>query len=104
MGLEDVARHHTSETGTALVDEDGRAYAAWPTGTEDDRSVSSPTAELEILRGQLARLLYEHSAGSAEYLFGDQSWRCTTTAVVCRRGDDRRSRRVGRIENGEIPG
>jgi hypothetical protein len=73
MGLEDVARsHRTSETGTALVDEDGRAYAAWPTGTEDDRSVSSPTAELEILRGQLARLLYEHSAGSAEYLFGDQ--------------------------------
>lgn len=73
MGLEDAARsHHTSETGTAFVDEDGRAYATWPTGTEDTGSVSSPTAELEILRGQLARLLYDHSAGSAEYLFGDQ--------------------------------
>lgn len=73
MGLEDAARsRHTSETGTALVDEDGRAYAAWPTGSEDVRSVSSPTAELEILRGQLARLLYDHSADSAEYLFGDR--------------------------------
>ncbi len=73
MGLEDAARsHHTSETGTAFVDADGRAYAVWPTGAEDDRSVSSPTAELEILRGQLARLLYDHSASSAEYLFGDQ--------------------------------
>jgi 2-polyprenyl-6-methoxyphenol hydroxylase-like FAD-dependent oxidoreductase len=73
MGLEDAVRsHHTSETGTALVDEDGRAYATWPTGTEDARSVSSPTAELEILRGQLARLLYDHSAVSAEYLFGDR--------------------------------
>jgi 2-polyprenyl-6-methoxyphenol hydroxylase-like FAD-dependent oxidoreductase len=73
MGLEDAARsHHTNETGTVLVDSDGRAYASFPTGTEDDRSVSSPTAELEILRGQLARLLFDHSAGSTEYLFGDR--------------------------------
>ncbi|MGL5927481.1 MAG: FAD-dependent monooxygenase [Dermatophilaceae bacterium] len=73
MGLEDAARSsHTSEIATALVDDDGRTYASWATGAEDDRSVSSPTAELEILRGQLARLLYDHSAGSAEYLFGDQ--------------------------------
>ena len=73
MGLEDAAHsHHTSETGTTFVDADGRGYATWPTGGEDDRHVSSPTAELEILRGQLARLLYERSAGSAEYLFGDQ--------------------------------
>jgi 2-polyprenyl-6-methoxyphenol hydroxylase-like FAD-dependent oxidoreductase len=73
MGLEDAARsHHTSETGTALVDEDGRAYATWSAGAEDARRVSSPTAELEILRGQLARLLYDHSASSADYLFGDR--------------------------------
>ncbi|MGL5863980.1 MAG: FAD-dependent monooxygenase, partial [Phycicoccus sp.] len=73
MGLEAAARgHHTNETATALVDEDGHVYATWATGAEDDRSVSSPTAELEILRGQLARLLYDHSANSAEYLFGDR--------------------------------
>ncbi|MEJ2890578.1 FAD-dependent monooxygenase [Actinomycetospora aeridis] len=71
MGLEDAVRaHHTRETGQAFVDEDGRAYASFPAGTDD--TDSSPTAELEILRGQLARLLYDHSANSAEYLFGDQ--------------------------------
>jgi 2-polyprenyl-6-methoxyphenol hydroxylase-like FAD-dependent oxidoreductase len=70
MGLEDAVRaHHTSETGTVFVDEDGRVFASFSGGTDD---ISSPTAELEILRGQLARLLYDHSAGSAEYLFGDQ--------------------------------
>ncbi|GLZ46159.1 FAD-binding monooxygenase [Actinomycetospora sp. NBRC 106375] len=71
MGLEEAVRaHHTSETGLAFVDEPGRAYASFPAGGDD--TDSSPTAELEILRGQLARLLHEHSAGAAEYLFGDR--------------------------------
>lgn len=71
MGLEDAARaHHTSETGLAFVDADGRAYASFPAGVDD--TDSSPTAELEILRGQLSRLLYDHSANSAEYLFGNR--------------------------------
>ena len=71
MGLEDTARaHHTSETGQAFVDADGHAYASFAAGADD--TDSSPTAELEILRGQLARLLHEHSAGSTEYLFGDR--------------------------------
>lgn len=69
MGLEDAVRaHHTSETGTAFVDEDGHVFASFAAGTDD---INSPTAELEILRGQLSRLLYDHSAGSAEYLFGN---------------------------------
>ena len=71
MGLEDAVRsHHTRETGLAFVDEAGRAYASFPAGADD--TDSSPTAELEILRGQLSRVLYDHSAGSAEYLFGDR--------------------------------
>lgn len=85
MGLEDaVAAQHTSEIGLAFVDEDGHEYADFAAGAEADpgnpddsgRSTgssgdSSPTAELEILRGQLARQLYDHSAASADYLFGD---------------------------------
>ncbi|MDL5159551.1 FAD-dependent monooxygenase [Actinomycetospora termitidis] len=71
MGLEDAVRgHHTSETGLSFVDEDGRAYATFPAGVGD--SDGAPTAELEILRGELARVLYDHSAGSAEYRFGDR--------------------------------
>ena len=71
MGLEDeVRRHHTRETGLAFVDADGHTYASFPAGVDD--TDSSPTAELEILRGQLARLLHDHSAASADYLFGDR--------------------------------
>jgi 2-polyprenyl-6-methoxyphenol hydroxylase-like FAD-dependent oxidoreductase len=71
MGLEDAVRaHHTSETGQAFVDADGHGYASFPAGTVDGDA--GPTADLEILRGQLARLLYEHSSGTAEYLFGDR--------------------------------
>ncbi|RZT86918.1 2-polyprenyl-6-methoxyphenol hydroxylase-like FAD-dependent oxidoreductase [Pseudonocardia sediminis] len=70
MGLEDAVRaHHTSETGVACVDADGHPYATFPAGTDD---VGGVTAELEILRGQLSRIVYDHSAGSAEYLFGDR--------------------------------
>ncbi len=82
MGLHDaVAAHHTSETGLAFVDEDGHQYADFPAGAEDPRGSengeeaheadSNPTAELEILRGHLARILHDHSAGCAEYRFGD---------------------------------
>lgn len=71
MGLEETVRaHHTRETGLSFVDERGRAYASFPAGA--DNTDSSPTAELEILRGHLARLLHDHSPGAAEYLFGDR--------------------------------
>ena len=71
MGLEDTVRaHHTRETGLAFVDDDGHPYASFPAGA--DETDRSPTAELEILRGHLARVLYDHSAGAAEYLFGDR--------------------------------
>jgi hypothetical protein len=41
---------------------------AFPAGAAD----TSPTADLEALRGELARLLHDHSADRAEYRFGDQ--------------------------------
>ncbi|MDT8915145.1 FAD-dependent monooxygenase [Amycolatopsis sp. PS_44_ISF1] len=69
MGLEDAVRaEHTSETGMTFIGPGGRPVASFPVGAED----SAPTAELEILRGRLARLLHDHSAASAEYVFGDR--------------------------------
>ncbi|MFY0408582.1 FAD-dependent monooxygenase [Solicola sp. PLA-1-18] len=70
MGLLAAARdHHTSETGMSFVDERGRVYASFPSDAGD---LNSATADLEILRGQLARLLHDHSSNTADYVFGDQ--------------------------------
>ncbi|KQS57015.1 hypothetical protein ASG36_18690 [Geodermatophilus sp. Leaf369] len=70
MGLEDAALAATTgEQGTAFVDDQGRDVAAFPAGTDD---TSGPTAELEILRGRLSELLYEHTKDDVTYLFGDQ--------------------------------
>ncbi|RJQ71956.1 FAD-binding monooxygenase [Pseudonocardiaceae bacterium YIM PH 21723] len=66
MGLEDAVRAaHTGETGLDFVDDRGRRIGSFAAGT-------GATAELEILRGQLAEILYRHSAAAAEYRFGDQ--------------------------------
>ncbi|ATB30535.1 FAD-dependent monooxygenase [Melittangium boletus] len=69
MGLEQaVAKAGTGEQGIVFVDENNRVKA------EFDKEVfggNGPTAELEILRGDLARILYEHSRDRAEYVFGD---------------------------------
>ncbi len=70
MGLEDQVRaRSTHEDGIAFVDEQNRtraAIAATAFGGE------GPVAELEILRGELARLLVERTQGDAEYRFGDR--------------------------------
>lgn len=70
MGLEDQVRAaHTGETGMDFVDDDGHPFASFQAGTDD---TSGGTAELEILRGQFAKILYEYSRADTEYLFGDQ--------------------------------
>ncbi|MDV2451835.1 FAD-dependent monooxygenase [Xanthomonas hortorum] len=70
MGLEQAALDHgTGEQGTAWVDEHGHAVATFKT---DDIDGDSPTAELEILRGDLARLLYEAARDKVTYRFGDR--------------------------------
>jgi len=69
MGLEQAALEHgTGEEGTAWVDAQGKPVAIFRTtpGSED-----GPTAEMEILRGDLARLLYEPAKAHATYRFGD---------------------------------
>ncbi|WP_214412303.1 FAD-dependent monooxygenase [Sphaerisporangium fuscum] len=61
--LEEVRRRQTGGTDQAIIDAEGRTLAILPgefTG-----------GEMEILRGDLSALLYERTAGSCEYVFGD---------------------------------
>ncbi len=69
MGLEHMALEQgTGEEGTAWVDEDGKVAAQFLT---DGTGADGPTAEMEILRGDLARLLYEPARQHATYRFDD---------------------------------
>jgi 2-polyprenyl-6-methoxyphenol hydroxylase-like FAD-dependent oxidoreductase len=69
MGLERAAlAQGTGEEGTAWVEEDGSVAARFLT---TDTGADGPTAEMEILRGDLARLLYEPAKDRATYRFGD---------------------------------
>lgn len=57
MGLEQAAlERSTGEEGTAWIDARGRPAASFPAG---DGAGDGPTAEMEILRGDLARLLHD---------------------------------------------
>lgn len=69
MGLERTALEQgTGEEGTAWVDKDGKVVAEFLTnGLTGD----GPTAEMEILRGDLARLLYDPACEHATFRFGD---------------------------------
>ena len=69
MGLEQAALDRgTGEEGTVWVDENGREAARF---AADDIDGDGPTAEMEILRGDLARLLHDAVQGRATYRFGD---------------------------------
>ncbi|AYJ48669.1 FAD-dependent monooxygenase [Rhodococcus sp. P1Y] len=58
----------TTEQGTRFVDDAGRTIAEFPAGTDDS---SGATAELEILRGELARILVESAGPTTTYRYGD---------------------------------
>ncbi|UJR12502.1 hypothetical protein I4U23_016677 [Adineta vaga] len=80
MGLEDIIRaRSTQEKGINFVDRENRTQAAFPVETMDGQSF---VAEIEIVRGELATLLYEQTRNDVEYIFGDK-----ITAIVDR--DDR---------------
>jgi 2-polyprenyl-6-methoxyphenol hydroxylase-like FAD-dependent oxidoreductase len=69
MGLEDLIRANTTqEQGIAFVDQDNRTQAFLGVDAFDGEG---PIAELEILRGELARLLIQHSQDRVTYRFGD---------------------------------
>lgn len=70
MGIEDAIRAaSTGETGTEFVDSDGTPLASFPAGESDS---GGATAELEILRGQLSRIIVDRTRDDTEYVFGDQ--------------------------------
>ncbi len=69
MGLEERAlQAGTGETGTAWVDDDGSVIAQIDT---EELGSDGPTAEMEILRGDLARILYEDSRERTTFKYGD---------------------------------
>ena len=70
MELERTALERgTGEEGTTWVDQNGEVVAAFVT---DEMSGDGPTAEMEILRGDLARLIYEPAREHATFRFGDR--------------------------------
>ncbi|MCU0092631.1 FAD-dependent monooxygenase [Pseudomonas koreensis] len=69
MGLEELIRANTThEQGIAFVDRDNQTKAFIGVDAFDG---DGPIAELEILRGELAKLLIQHSEGRVTYRFGD---------------------------------
>jgi 2-polyprenyl-6-methoxyphenol hydroxylase-like FAD-dependent oxidoreductase len=68
MGVDaDVRAANTTEVGMRFLRPDGSTAASFPVSPGTD----GPTAELEILRGELSRILIEH-ADSTEFRFGTQ--------------------------------
>lgn len=79
MGLDQaVAARGTGEKGTAWIDERGDIVAQFGV---DDVEGEGFTADLEILRGDLSRLIYEPASEGAAYRFG------TSIASLNRDGD-----------------
>jgi 2-polyprenyl-6-methoxyphenol hydroxylase-like FAD-dependent oxidoreductase len=61
--LEDLRRVQTGGTPMRFVDREGRVRMALP--------ADFAGGELEVLRGDLATVLHEHTRDTAEYVFGD---------------------------------
>ncbi|MEJ3742136.1 FAD-dependent monooxygenase [Actinomycetes bacterium KLBMP 9797] len=60
--LDDLARMQTGGTAMRFVDEHGRRLMELP--------ADFAGGEIEVLRGDLSRVLYEHTRHTTEYLFG----------------------------------
>jgi len=68
MGIEEEIRAaDTGELGVRFVDENDVIKAALPKGESN-----FGTSELEILRGDLVKILYKYTKENVEYLFGNQ--------------------------------
>lgn len=71
MGIgEEIRAANTGEIGTRFVTADGRTAAAFPVASPGESD--GPTAELEILRGELSRILIDHTTDSTDYVFDTQ--------------------------------
>jgi 2-polyprenyl-6-methoxyphenol hydroxylase-like FAD-dependent oxidoreductase len=65
---DDIRAANTTEVGMRFVNGDGSAAASFPMNGRGD----GPTAELEILRGELSRILLEHTRDTTAYRFDTQ--------------------------------
>lgn len=69
MGIEgDIRAATTGEQGIRFVDDHDVTRAEFPAGKSDNDGF---TKELEVLRGDLARILYDHTRDTTEYVFGN---------------------------------
>lgn len=67
MGLDtEIRAANTTEVGTRFVRPDGSAAASFPFSPNGN---DGPTAELEILRGELSRIFIEHTRDRTDYRF-----------------------------------
>ncbi|WP_410638598.1 FAD-dependent monooxygenase [Amycolatopsis sp. lyj-346] len=70
MGLDAAVRAARTETaGAHTVDADGNVLETY---RADDHGGDGYIADIEILRGDLSRVLYEDTRARVEYLFGDR--------------------------------
>jgi 2-polyprenyl-6-methoxyphenol hydroxylase-like FAD-dependent oxidoreductase len=71
MGIEDAIRAaNTGEIGMRFLDQTGTVKASFP--VRGSGETDGPTAELEILRGELSRILIERTQDSTHYRFGTE--------------------------------
>ena len=92
MGLDTVVRAARTETaGAYTVDADGNVLETF---RADDDGGDGYISEIEILRGDLSRVLYDDTRDGVEYVFGDRIGELTQDAdgveVVLAGGDRRR--------------
>lgn len=67
MGVEEAIRaRNTREAGTRFIGSRGHTVASFPAGRDD---TGGATAELEILRGELSRVLFDLTDDRVEYRF-----------------------------------
>lgn len=70
MGVEkDLLAANTGEIGMRILRDDGSPAAEYPVSAPGE--VDGPTAEMEILRGELSRILIEHTS-STDYHFDSE--------------------------------
>src|SRR4051794_32909809 len=68
MGIEaDLRAANTGEVGMRFLAEDGSPAASFPMSGPGEND--GPTAEFEILRGELSRILIEHGRETTDYRF-----------------------------------
>lgn len=70
MGLEeDIKNKNTTEEGTEFVYADGKTKASFP--ASGDSKTQSLTSEYEILRGDLAKIIFEATKDGVRYVFDE---------------------------------